>query len=637
MDGYDKQHKAQIAKYEKQIEALMKAAIKDAVSIGGKATQKENGKPFSFDDNPQIKKKIKKVIDSLKKEMLVSIKNGIKKEWERANTKNDELVRSVFGNLDILNEQMQRQYLSTNTAALEAFLERQRNGLGLSDRVWNYSDQFQKEIEAGLACGIKEGLSAQRMAYMLMRYLKNPNELYATVRNEFGQNVLIGAFGGVYNPGRGVYRSAFQNARRLAATETNTAYRTADGERYRALDFVVGVRINLSGNHTLNGKPFKDICDTLEGDYPKTFRFTGWHPLCKCYVTSILKTQKEIDEDTQRMLRGEPPKEGSVNEVKNLPPKFRKWIEDNKDRIEAARGNGTEAYFLRDNKEAIDKVLYPEMETKTDKPHEAILKKYTEDVQLNETFKKINAGLKKKWFVNGDLRMYVDHTPGNNGSTSMNGAIYLKSDRLKRVKSAMGKIGSGKSSKITTAEADAMATFWHEITHNRNVTTWIDGYRQPANWPQTDPQTRAMEMMNEFVARKTLPEFYEVLGCAETPHPEFINNRESTGYNPRVKGFECIMETLGLDKDKVLEQAKFNLFSERYCDQENAAILTLLDGGAENFKRADGEPIQESELRNLVKICYSASKYDTPEIVEEMVKKYMIKNGIIPDPEKEKE
>ena len=84
--------------------------------------------------------------------------------------------------------------------------------------------------------------------------------------------------------------------------------------------------------------------------------------MCKCYVTSILKTQKEIDEDTQRMLRGEPPKQGSVNEVKNLPPKFKKWIEDNKDRIEAARGRGTEAYFLRDNKEAIDKVLYPEPE-----------------------------------------------------------------------------------------------------------------------------------------------------------------------------------------------------------------------------------------------------------------------------------
>ncbi|EJW89679.1 hypothetical protein EVA_22214, partial [gut metagenome] len=71
-----------------------------------------------------------------------------------------------------------------------------------------------------------------------------------------------------FHPGRGVYRSSYMNARRLAATETNIAYRTADHLRWQDFDFVVGIRIVLSNNHTClgsDGKPhkFTDICDEL--------------------------------------------------------------------------------------------------------------------------------------------------------------------------------------------------------------------------------------------------------------------------------------------------------------------------------------------------------------------------------------
>ena len=67
------------------------------------------------------------------------------------------------------------------------------------------------------------------------------------------------------------------NARRLAVTETNLAYRTADYDRYQLFDFVVGIEIHLSGNHTCKGVKgdFFDICDELQGKYPKDFKFTG--------------------------------------------------------------------------------------------------------------------------------------------------------------------------------------------------------------------------------------------------------------------------------------------------------------------------------------------------------------------------
>lgn len=109
---------------------------------------------------------------------------------------------------------------------------------------------------------------------------------------------------------------------------------------------MVGIEVHLSGNHTLNGKKFHDICDELQGKYPKEFKFTGWHPQCRCYATSILKTPEEIAEDNRRLLRGEPVSDDSVNAVRDVPPAFKQWLADNAERIASAKSL---PYFLRDN------------------------------------------------------------------------------------------------------------------------------------------------------------------------------------------------------------------------------------------------------------------------------------------------
>lgn len=134
------------------------------------------------------------------------------------------------------------------------------------------------------------------------------------------------------------------------------AYRTADHERWQQLDFVVGIEIHLSSNHTCrgrDGKPhaFTDICDQLQGKYPKDFKFTGWHPHCRCYATSILKTEAELAEDTRRMLRGEQPTEGSENEVTDVPEGFKDWMRENEGRIADARKKGTLPGWMRENGE----------------------------------------------------------------------------------------------------------------------------------------------------------------------------------------------------------------------------------------------------------------------------------------------
>ena len=55
-------------------------------------------------------------------------------------------------------------------------------------------------------------------------------------------------------------------------------------------------------------------------------------------------------ENNKRVMRGEKPLQGSKNEVKDMPPQFKKWVDDNQDRIARAK---TLPYFLRDNEKLL--------------------------------------------------------------------------------------------------------------------------------------------------------------------------------------------------------------------------------------------------------------------------------------------
>ena len=133
------------------------------------------------------------------------------------------------------------------------------------------------------------------------------------------------------------------------------AYRTADHERWKKMDFVVGIEIHLSNNHNCKGIPkgmFHDICDDLKGRYPKDFKFTGWHPHCRCYATSILKTDEEVAEDTKKILRGEKPTDESENTVSDVPEGFKVWVKDNDER---AKTHYSVPYFVKDNMKYVPK------------------------------------------------------------------------------------------------------------------------------------------------------------------------------------------------------------------------------------------------------------------------------------------
>lgn len=346
LNKYDLRHKRNIKVYELQIDNIYHDAIREAVSISETVGKIKPDTPFSFDDYPITRKRIENLMSGLKSRMQAVVLNGINAEWTLANNKNSELANRVFGkNVGKLSEAQYRRYYSTNEKARDAFALRKTGGLNLSQKVWRYTEQFKEEIEMGLDIGIRSGQSADEMSRDLRQYLKQPDKLFRRVRDEHGQ-LQLSKRAAAYHPGQGVYRSSYKNARRLAATETNIAYRTSDHLRWRQMDFVVGIEIHLSNNHTLNGKPFHDICDELQGCYPKDFVFKGWHPHCRCFATSILKTQEEIAKDTQKILNGEPVDGESVNRVADVPQVFKDWLTENDERIQRA---SSVPYFMSDN------------------------------------------------------------------------------------------------------------------------------------------------------------------------------------------------------------------------------------------------------------------------------------------------
>ena len=354
-------HIDRIERYVREIEDIIRKADKRAAQIAKQTGHKSGA--FRWRDYPQTKKRIDDLFQQMHDEIQAVILNGEKAEWAMANNVTDELanyylqrsgqIREVFGSVAAYEGTRFARYFDRNEKALATFTRRKVAGMNLSQRVWNLVDQHKENLELGLSLGIAEGRSAAQIARDVRKHLNEPDKLFRRVRELVTDadgnktrtgNLVLSKAAQAYNPGAGVYRSSYQNAFRLARTEINMAYRSADQERWAQLDFVVGYKIIRSNN------PYScPVCESLTGNYPKNFVFTGWHPNCRCIKVPILKTVEEMEQDDERIMRGQEPKRRSENAVKDVPESFRSWMAKNADRIEKANNRGTLPYFIKDN------------------------------------------------------------------------------------------------------------------------------------------------------------------------------------------------------------------------------------------------------------------------------------------------
>lgn len=362
--------------YAEKVRRLFAATVNEILALNKSVPTLDEGVMYSFDgDNMRIQKKVEALLRQLHSTTTTAIKKGITLEWEKANDACDKLISSCFGK-EVLSSPEFSAWNNRNMAAMNAFANRTENGLNLSKRIWQSVQQLRDEMEIAMTVAIGEGDSAQSISRKVRQYLNDPDLMFRRFRFKKGEDEQgkpiygrkwkkrikdekTGKYRWIdydrsdYKTGSGVYKSSAKNAMRVARSETNIAYRRADNERWQQMDFVLGQRIQLSKNH-----PRPDICDKLQGDYPKDFVFDGWHAQCFCFATPILMDEEEMAKVTAAFLKGEKytPRGKQITEY---PANFKHWVRDNKENILASRSRGTEPYFIRNNSAAIDEILNP--------------------------------------------------------------------------------------------------------------------------------------------------------------------------------------------------------------------------------------------------------------------------------------
>lgn len=374
--------------YAEKVRKMFAQTVNDILALNKSLPTLEPGVMFSFDDEGNRKKaeQTEMLLRRLHAAVTTAIEKGIKLEWDAANAETDKLIGSLFGKR-VLNDENFRGWLHRNNDARRAFIERTDKGMNLSDRVWKSTRQLRDEMEIAMTIAIGEGDSAASMSRKVRQYLNDPDLMFRRFRYkddegnwqrkwkkritdpDTGKHTWIDYDKDSYRDewtGPGYYKSSAKNAMRVTRTETNMAYRAADNARWEQLDFILGIHIQPSESH-----PQPDICDELAGDYPKTFKFTGWHPQCFCVMTPILPTDDELVAMADAKLEGEEytPETPAITDY---PDNFKEFVRDNADNINKARLKGSEPYFLRDNRAKVDEIL------SSDKTQSSILERAAE-------------------------------------------------------------------------------------------------------------------------------------------------------------------------------------------------------------------------------------------------------------------
>lgn len=363
-----KQQKEQLnnlfAVYNKRLGRLYSDYVKKLTSLGYGEDMLEDDALFNFDNFPQLKARLNDIFNDYYQNSLLCYKSGITDGVALAYN-HDEMV---IGGYSVLTDKAIR--VARDTAAVTFISNRlkTKNGLNLAQIVWNYCQQTKSEFEMAMsntiADGIKEGSSAEEIGKSIRKYLNDPDMMYRryhTIKVQKNgkkkdvvtwrrRRIIDGKVRFVEEPlekvGMGVYRSARKNALRVARTEINAAYHKARNERWQNEPFVIGQYIHVSPQHNID-----DICNDLEGRYPKDFDWSSWHSNCMCTSDPITIQGEEKKEFYKRLMAGED-MSNYVGRfaVKDVPDYYKQYIKDHSEAIIKSYKKGNLAWHLQDNK-----------------------------------------------------------------------------------------------------------------------------------------------------------------------------------------------------------------------------------------------------------------------------------------------
>ena len=320
---YDKQHIQKVAAQQAVIANIFNQFILSVSPYLRKWS--DAGKNNVWISNQGIESAVDRELLNLESMLYANISAFQKDGWDRAERKNDDFISQFIKGMSISSATKDGMFTHSLSAFEALKNDIDANGFKLSDRVWNITQQTKSQLEFYLDSGVVAGRNSNGISSDIRQILQNPQKRFRRIRNEKGELVLSQPMKD-YHPGQGVYRSAYKNALRTSATTTNTAYRSADYERWSKQDFILGIEIHRSAN---NRGPCK-ICDAMVGKYPKTFKFTGFHPFCICFATPITMEP----EDFADFLLNDTVPQGQT--ITDIPQAAKDFVSENKDGLQSA-------------------------------------------------------------------------------------------------------------------------------------------------------------------------------------------------------------------------------------------------------------------------------------------------------------
>ncbi|SEG39207.1 Phage Mu protein F like protein [Halpernia humi] len=353
--------------------------------------------------------------------------------------------------------------------------------------------------------------------------------------------------------------SSSQSAGNWAAIDPegryNLQYRTANDDRVRA-DHAALQNITL------------DINDSFWLSY---YPPNGWR--CRCLAVEVLKTKYELSDSIKANEAGD-------RATTKLGP-------DGKNRSAIFRFNpGAEQKVFP------PKHPYNKLKGADDVKNIIEGKPLANVKDLSSHFENF-ASENPEFFARGFKEIKITRAKSVNGFTDMNGMIALKPEISEL--SILG-INNIKAGKETTFEQErALSTLHHELWHNAN---------KPGNLFSTKDQTKTMELANEFVARKTLPEFMKKLG-GKLENTELTNSRDNTGYNKMVVNYDLLIKWSEADPKKVLKSVKTTLVEDKYSEQMKGLVSAVTENSKYDIKG-----------KNVEALINYAKKYDNETFAE---------------------
>lgn len=342
---------------EQRVRLLYTDAYTRALKIAEvrKALDAATDTNFTFRANPRAEKELKKILQALGVNLDKLITDGKAGMAKKGVTAAEDNILAIVAKSDKPTAERLIQAATTTNRVAQALgtelANEKRGGVKLSPKVWKTVETSRKELEIIIQNNIIEGKGADVASREVRQYLKDPNRLFRRVKDKETGEYKLSKAAQQYHPGQGKYRSSYMNARRLTVTEMNMATQAAESAAYASNPLIAGYEIRLSNNHTVKDpskkggvKPLHDICDELAGNYPATFKFTGWHPHCRCTMIPILISAEERRKLAKARAEGKDYQPKGV--ITDVPDNYKQWVADNQDRIADAK---TLPYFLQDN------------------------------------------------------------------------------------------------------------------------------------------------------------------------------------------------------------------------------------------------------------------------------------------------